>query len=92
MGVSNETARHHTARREVMEAVYDALPGLSKMQRQCFELRYFHDLSVAEVAEVAGCSEGSVKQHLFRAANKLRDSLDHMRPMLEAGVLSAHED
>jgi RNA polymerase sigma-70 factor (ECF subfamily) len=92
MGITYETPKHQRARREVRRAVMAALPELSEMQRRCFILRHFHDMPVAEVAEAAGCSEGSVKRHLFRAAARLRELLAHLEPMLEDDTLSSFEE
>ena len=38
-------------------------------------LYYYEDLSVAEIARIIGKSEGTVKSHLFRARNLLRERL-----------------
>jgi len=92
MGITAENPRHVLARHEVRKAVVKALEQLSDMQRRCFVLRHFHDMTVAEVAEVAGCGEGSVKQHLFRASAHLRQLLAHLEPMLESDTLSPPEE
>jgi RNA polymerase sigma-70 factor (ECF subfamily) len=44
---------------------------LPRRQAQCVVLLYVYGCSVAEVAEVLGCSDGSVKTHLSRARAKL---------------------
>ncbi len=38
-------------------------------------LREWQGLSVRDTATVLGCSEGSVKQHHFRAMRSLRETL-----------------
>jgi RNA polymerase sigma-70 factor, ECF subfamily len=39
-------------------------------------LRYWNDLSYAEIAEVTGLTEATVKTRLFRARKMLADMLD----------------
>ena len=57
---------------EVLAAVAK-LPG---RQRLAVELYYFVDLSVGEVAELMGCSEGTVKSSLHDARTRLRRELE----------------
>lgn len=52
------------------------LRGLPERQRVAMALHYAADLSVAQVAAAMGVSEGSVKQHLFRARANLRVGLE----------------
>jgi RNA polymerase sigma-70 factor (sigma-E family) len=49
-----------------------ALAGLTRRQRAVIVLRYVEDRSVAETAELLGCSAGTVKTVAFRALNALR--------------------
>ena len=43
-----------------------ALRGLPRRQRECLVLRYYVDLSEAEIASTLGISAGSVKSHSHR--------------------------
>jgi RNA polymerase sigma-70 factor (sigma-E family) len=54
-------------------AVVRALAVLSRSQRAAIVLRHLDGLSVAEVANILGCSEGAVKTHTFRGLAKLRE-------------------
>jgi RNA polymerase sigma-70 factor (sigma-E family) len=57
---------------DVRNAVLGALAGLSRRQRAVVVLRYYEDLSEAEIAAVLGCSPGTVKSAASRAMSKLR--------------------
>ena len=52
-----------------------ALDQLSPRQRQVFLLRDWQGFNVRETAAILGCSQGSVKQHHFRAMQALRREL-----------------
>lgn len=56
-------------------SIRSALRRLSPRQREAVVLRYFADLSEAEVAQVMGVSAGSVKTHLHRARAALGSML-----------------
>jgi RNA polymerase sigma-70 factor (sigma-E family) len=51
-----------------------ALQGLPSRQRAVIVLRYWGDLSDAQVAALLGCSEGTVRSQAWRALAKLRVS------------------
>ena len=53
-----------------------ALQRLPYKQRLCAALFYVDDLSIAEVAQAMGISQGSVSQHLNRARTALRAHLE----------------
>ena len=52
-----------------------AVAKLPARQRQVFLLRETQGLGVQETAQILGCSEGTVKQHHFRALQALRLTL-----------------
>jgi RNA polymerase sigma-70 factor (ECF subfamily) len=73
------TQRTHIYNVELQRKVLSALDELSARQRQVFMLRYYHELDTKETATVLKCTEGSVKRHLFRAQNRLKELLSDLR-------------
>ncbi len=57
------------------DAVLDALRSLPARQREVLALRYYLDLSEAEIATTLGISRGAVKSHASRGAAALRTLL-----------------
>lgn len=53
-------------------AVREAVARLPRQQRTTVLLRFYADLSVADTAEVMGCSQGTVKSHTHDAVRSLR--------------------
>jgi RNA polymerase sigma-70 factor (sigma-E family) len=52
-----------------------ALTGLPPQQRVVLVLRYWQDLSEAEIAELLGCRQGTVKSRASRAYARLRHDM-----------------
>jgi RNA polymerase sigma factor (sigma-70 family) len=52
-----------------------ALVGLPSKQRVVLVLRYWQDLNEAEIAELLGCRQGTVKSRASRAYAQLRQDL-----------------
>ncbi|WP_235547515.1 MULTISPECIES: SigE family RNA polymerase sigma factor [unclassified Nocardioides] len=61
-------------------AVLDGLRALPQRQREVLALRYYLDLSEAEIADTLGISRGAVKSHASRGAATLRT---HLGTLLE---------
>jgi RNA polymerase sigma-70 factor (sigma-E family) len=59
-------------------AVIDALRDLPGRQREALILRYYADLSEAEIAAAMGISKGSVKSHTARGMTALRTALENI--------------
>ena len=60
---------------EIAGRLKQALVRLSLRQRAVFTLRHDEDRSLAEIAEILDLDVGTVKVHLFRATEKLREEL-----------------
>lgn len=63
-----------TAREEV-RTVVAAVRGLPRRQRDCVVLRYYLELSIAEIGDTLGLSRNSVKTHLQRGMRTLEREL-----------------
>ena len=57
-------------------AVVAALQGLAARQREAIVLRYYADLSEAEISQAMGISRGAVKSHTARGMAALRAALE----------------
>ncbi|MDO8729791.1 MAG: sigma-70 family RNA polymerase sigma factor [Candidatus Omnitrophota bacterium] len=58
--------------RELASKLARAIGRLPMNQRAAFSLHHLNGLPLEEVSRVMGCREGTVKSHLFRAAQSLR--------------------
>ncbi|GAA3322677.1 hypothetical protein GCM10020331_043510 [Ectobacillus funiculus] len=52
--------------------LYDAIDKLNERHKTIIILRYYQDLTVAEIADIVGIPEGTVKSNLHRALQLLR--------------------
>jgi RNA polymerase sigma-70 factor (ECF subfamily) len=68
---------------EIRKRIDDGLEFLSPMQRSCFRLCDLEEYKAAEVGEMLGLSDSTVRVHLFRARKALREILRPLRE--EAG-------
>ena len=64
--------------RENEAMVRKALAALTPEQREAILLSRYQGLSYAEIAQIAGCSEGAVKTRVFRAMETLKKTLSGM--------------
>jgi RNA polymerase sigma-70 factor (ECF subfamily) len=61
--------------RQQVERVWRAASKLSSQQRSVFLLRFVDEMEIAEIAQVIGLAEGTVKVHLSRAVGAVRKVL-----------------
>jgi RNA polymerase sigma-70 factor (sigma-E family) len=77
---SRESETAHVLDRQPL---LDALRILPERQRAAVVLRFWEDRSVAEAADLLGCSEGTVKSNTARGLDKLRRALDPSSAAME---------
>jgi RNA polymerase sigma-70 factor (ECF subfamily) len=61
--------------REIRERLSTAIQALSPRQRAIFLMKHFEEMSIPEIADSMGLDSGTIKSHLFRAAQKIRERL-----------------
>jgi RNA polymerase sigma-70 factor (ECF subfamily) len=76
---AHDTVLHQLLRRERQEAVQDVVGKLPPDQRIVVILRYMEELPYEQIAEVVGCSTGTVASRLNRAHKVLERRLAHLR-------------
>ena len=59
-------------------AVWQSLNGLDERHRIVVILRYFHELSIAEISDILAVNEGTIHSRLHTARERLRDALKHL--------------
>lgn len=70
-----ESALTAVLRTEEQRRLYEALYVLDEKRRTVIVLYYFDELSVREIAQAVGVTEGTVKSRLFSARRHLRQAL-----------------
>ncbi|HEX6360109.1 SigE family RNA polymerase sigma factor [Actinophytocola sp.] len=79
LGTPTADPAHIYAERDALRSHIIKLP---RKQRAALVLRYYEDRSDQEIAELLGCSVGTVRSHISRALSTLRAS--HQHPVREA--------
>ena len=72
----NATPAEHLEREDLSARVQSALRMLPDLQRMAVVLQHYEALSYDQIAEVMGCSRGTVDGLLSRARDALRDRLN----------------
>ena len=66
---------------ERAQKIANVLRGLSPKHREVVLLRFYEDKSYREIANIVGCSEGTVKSRLHHALKQTGGRLQDMRPV-----------
>lgn len=66
---------------ELHEKISSSIENLSPKQRAVFVLRHYHGHKLSEIAEILNCSEGTVKNYLFRSIQKMKAGLKNYRQL-----------
>jgi RNA polymerase sigma-70 factor (ECF subfamily) len=75
---TGETVLHHLLRTEFETSVQEAIGKLVPEQRMVIVLRYTEGLSYEQIAEILGCTTGTVGSRLNRAHRALERRLAHL--------------
>ena len=84
--VQGASSEESYMQQRVADSVKSAVATLRPALRVPILLRYVEGLSYNEIAEVLGCSSGTVASRLNRAHKILAHKLRHLRNALEAGL------
>ena len=59
-------------------AIWNELNKLDEHHRVVVILRYFHELSIAEISEILSVKEGTIHSRLFTARERLKNALQNL--------------
>jgi RNA polymerase sigma-70 factor (ECF subfamily) len=63
-------------RNQQEQALWDQLNGMDEKFRSVVVLRYFHELSIAEISEILSVNEGTIHSRLHTARERLKQALE----------------
>lgn len=66
----------------------EELENLSDNHKKTFILRFKHDLSIKEIAEILETSEGTVKSRIFYTLKKLGEKLKEFNPINNTAIIA----
>ena len=74
--IPDQAVADHAGTSDLQDSMRRAVDRLPQRMRAAVVLRYYEDMTEAEVADVLGVSLGTVKSTVSRAVAKLRDDAD----------------
>ena len=73
----NKNPEQELLNSELNQCILEGIDKLSPKQKAVFVLRHYHGAKLSEIAITLECSEGTVKNYLFRATQKMKKSLQN---------------
>ena len=70
---AHERSLKAISEKELSRDIRKSLKSLPEKQRLAFQLKALNGMSIQEIARIMGTAEGTVKSHLFRATQFLRE-------------------
>ena len=70
-----DTPEEAQIRRITAEVIRESVKELPEQYRICLDMYFFYDLSHAEISTITGLPVNTIKSHIFRAKQILRDKL-----------------
>jgi RNA polymerase sigma factor (sigma-70 family) len=80
---ADSSPEEHALSSELAEQVSAAVTRLPPQQRAVVVLRVYQGLPYGRIAEIVGCTEGTVRSHMHHGLLALRETL---APLVEAGT------
>lgn len=74
-GAGTQDAAEPLFTKDDAAAIHDALNGLTPKHREVLVLHFLEEFSLAEIAMVVGCSEGTVKSRIHYAKREMKQIL-----------------
>jgi len=74
-----DTMIEQMEKKDTQERIKKGLEKLPLRQRNVIILKHFEGLKISEIGKILGCSQSSVKTHLYRAIENLRKELGGVR-------------
>lgn len=71
-------------RKEFWQQIRQITEVLSKTEREVFMLRFFDELSIKEIGTTLKKNESTVKTHLYRALDKVKEAASGLDGAMEA--------
>ncbi len=86
LGVARAESPDAAVYRSEIEASFQrALATLSRQQRQLLQLVFYHDLTIAEAADVMGISSGAAHAHYERGKKRIRHAMAELEDSYAPG-------
>lgn len=74
--IENSNPEQSMISKELNDLIKQSIAKLSSQQRSVFVLKHYHGFKLSEIAQILNCSEGTVKNYMFRAIQKMKKNLE----------------